>query len=63
VFVDGAFVPELSDLAGLGAGLTIRPMAEALAQGDALVTKYLGKVVKTDDVAVALTHRLMGDAW
>src|SRR5213596_1730167 len=30
VFVDGAFVPELSDLAGLGAGLTIRPMAEAL---------------------------------
>jgi len=32
-------VPELSDLAGLGAGLTIRPMAEALPQGDALVTK------------------------
>src|SRR5436190_10501826 len=47
VFVDGAFVPELSDLAGLGAELTIRPMAEALAQGDALVAKYLGKVIKT----------------
>ena len=27
VFVDGAFVPELSDLADLSKGLTIRPMA------------------------------------
>ena len=61
VFVDGAFVPELSDLVGLSAGLTIRPMAEALTQGDALVTKYLGKVVKTEDVAVALNTAFMGD--
>jgi Fe-S cluster assembly protein SufD len=61
VFVDGAFVPELSDLAGLSAGLTIRPMADALAQGDALVTRYLGKVIKTDDVAVALNTAFMGD--
>src|SRR6266705_6692767 len=34
VFVDGAFVPELSDLAGLEPGLTIRSMAQALAAGD-----------------------------
>ena len=35
VFVDGAFVPELSDLADLETGLTIRSMAQALAAGDA----------------------------
>src|SRR6266536_1794759 len=34
VFVDGALVPELSDLAGLEAGLTIRSTAQALAAGD-----------------------------
>src|SRR5262245_54994915 len=34
VFVDGAFVPELSDLADLEAGLSIRSMAQALAAGD-----------------------------
>ncbi len=61
VFVDGAFVPEMSDLAKLETGLTVRPMAEALAQGDALVTRHLGKVVKTDDVAVALNTAFMGD--
>src|SRR3989440_386426 len=33
VFVDGAFVPELSDLAALEAGLTIRSTAQALAAG------------------------------
>src|SRR6202048_82567 len=37
VFVDGAFTPELSDLASLPPGLAICPMAEALAQGDPLV--------------------------
>src|SRR6266705_3205641 len=54
VFVDGAFVAELSDLDGLERGLTISSMAQALAAGDALVTAHLGKVVPTDDVAVAL---------
>ena len=61
VFVDGAFVPELSDLASLDAGLTVRPMAQALAAGDALVTRHLGKVIKTDDPAVALNTAFMGD--
>src|SRR2546421_4259056 len=33
VFVDGAFAPELSDLAPLEPGLTIQTMSQALAQG------------------------------
>jgi Fe-S cluster assembly protein SufD len=61
VFVDGAFVPELSDTAGLEAGLTIRTMAQALQTGDALLTTHLGKVVASDDPAVALNTALMGD--
>jgi Fe-S cluster assembly protein SufD len=61
VLVDGAFVPELSDLAGLEAGLTIRSMAQALTSGDAAVTERLGKVVPTDNIAVALNTAFMGD--
>jgi Fe-S cluster assembly protein SufD len=61
VFVDGAFVPELSDLAGLEPGLTIRSMAQALAGSDPQVTAVLGKLVPTDDVAVALNTAFMGD--
>jgi Fe-S cluster assembly protein SufD len=61
VFVDGAFVPELSDLAALEAGLTIRSTAQALAAGDPHVAAHLGKVVPSDDVAVALNTALMGD--
>jgi len=61
VVVDGVFVPELSDLAGLEAGLTIRSMAQALAEGDPRVLGHLGKVVPTADVAVALNTAFMGD--
>jgi Fe-S cluster assembly protein SufD len=61
VFVDGAFVPELSDLAGLERGLTLRSMSEALTAGDTLIDAHLGKVVATDDVAVALNSAFMGD--
>ncbi len=60
VFADGAFVPELSDVTALEAGLTIRSMAEALAAGDPLVAAHLGKVVDGDGV-VALNTALMGD--
>ena len=60
VFVDGAFAPELSDLAP-EAGLTIGSMAEALAKGDALVAAHVGKTFETDDAAVALNTALMGD--
>jgi Fe-S cluster assembly protein SufD len=61
MLVDGTFVPELSDLAALETGLSIRSMAAALAEGDALVTAHLGKVVATDDVAVSLNTAFMGD--
>ena len=60
-FVDGAFVPELSDVKDLSAGLTIRPMAQALAANDPLVNRYLGQVIATDDPAVALNTAFMGD--
>jgi Fe-S cluster assembly protein SufD len=61
VFVDGMLVPEFSDLAGLEPGLTIRSTAQALAAGDPAVATYLGKVVPTDDIAVALNTAFMGD--
>ena len=61
VFVDGAFVRELSDLAALEPGLSIRSMAQALAADDPIVTAQLGKVVPTDNVAVALNTAFMGD--
>ena len=60
VFVDGAFVPELSDLTP-EAGLTIGSMAEALTKGDALVATHVGKTIATEDVGVALNTALMGD--
>jgi Fe-S cluster assembly protein SufD len=62
VFVDGAFVPELSEVDDLSEGLSIRPMAAALAAGDPLVLAHLGKVVPmVDDPAVSLNTALMGD--
>ena len=61
VLVDGAFVPELSDLAGLEPGLAIGSLARALAAGDDAVAAHLGKIVPTDDVAVALNTAFMGD--
>jgi Fe-S cluster assembly protein SufD len=61
VLVDGVLVPELSDLAALEPGLRIRSMAQALAAGDAAVVQRLGRLVPTDDVAVALNTAFMGD--
>ena len=60
VFVDGAFVPELSDLTA-EPGLAISSMAQALANGDPLVTTHLGNTFPTSDVAVSLNTALMGD--
>jgi Fe-S cluster assembly protein SufD len=59
-FVDGAFVPELSDLTA-EPGVTITSMADALAKGGALVTKHVGKVNAAKDPALALNTALMGD--
>jgi Fe-S cluster assembly protein SufD len=62
VFVDGAFVAELSDLAGLEQGVSIRSMAQALSSGDPLIDRHLGKVVAVDgDPALALNTAFMGD--
>jgi Fe-S cluster assembly protein SufD len=61
VFVDGAFVPELSDVANLSSGLTVRSLADALTDGDPLLTTHLGKLAPAGDVAVALNTALMGD--
>ena len=62
VFVDGAFVEELSELSGLENGLTIRSMAQALAADDPLVATHLGKVVPPDgDSAIALNTAMMTD--
>jgi len=62
VFVDGAFVAELSDLADLSPGLRIRSMAQALAAGDPLVEANLGKVVPAErEGVVELNTALMRD--
>ena len=62
VFVDGTFVPELSDLKNLSSGLTIRSMAAALMAGDPLVVAHLGKVVPAEhDGVIALNTALMRD--
>jgi Fe-S cluster assembly protein SufD len=61
VLVDGAFVPELSDLAALDPGLTIVPMARALAAGDPQVVRLIGTVAPIDDIAAALNTAFMGD--
>jgi Fe-S cluster assembly protein SufD len=61
VFVDGAFVPELSDLAALEPGLAVGSLAAALAADDADLTAHLGKLAPASDVAVALNTAMMGD--
>jgi Fe-S cluster assembly protein SufD len=62
VFVDGAFVRELSDVEGLEPGLRIGSMAQALAAGDPLITTHLGRVVPgQQDVALALNTAFMND--
>jgi Fe-S cluster assembly protein SufD len=61
VFVDGAFVPELSDLRDLEPGLAVKSLAEALAAADPVLDARLGKLAPANDAAVALNTALMGD--
>jgi Fe-S cluster assembly protein SufD len=61
VFVDGAFVPELSDLREMEAGLVVSSLALALTEGDPVVAARLGKLAPANDTAVALNTALMGD--
>jgi Fe-S cluster assembly protein SufD len=61
VLLNGAFVPELSDLAGLEAGLKIVPLAHALAEGDKL-TERIGALAPTDyDAPFALNTAFLSD--
>jgi Fe-S cluster assembly protein SufD len=59
--VDGSYVAELSDLAGLETGLVVRSMAEALALDEPLLSQALGPMVPADDPALALNTALAGD--
>jgi Fe-S cluster assembly protein SufD len=61
VFVDGAFVPELSDVTGLEPGLSVGSLADALSDGDPTLALHLGKLAPASDAAVALNTALMGD--
>jgi Fe-S cluster assembly protein SufD len=61
VFVDGAFVAELSDVAALEPGLSVDSLADALSNGDPALTAHLGKLAPASDAAVALNTALMGD--
>jgi len=61
VFVDGAFVPELSDLGELEPGLVVGSLAQALTEGDPVAAARLGKLAPANDAAVALNTALMGD--
>ena len=62
VFVDGALVPELSDLAALERGLKISSLADALGRGSPNVATRLGTAGPAEsDVAYALNTAFMGD--
>ena len=61
VFVDGAFVAELSDIAALEPGLAVGSLAAALSANDPALAAHLGKLAPASDVAVALNTALMGD--
>jgi Fe-S cluster assembly protein SufD len=61
VILNGTFMTELSDLAGLEAGLVIRSMADALSLDEPLLSQGLGAMVPADDPAFALNTALAGD--
>lgn len=62
VIVDGSFVPELSDLAGLEKGLSIQPLSAALAAGKAdIVNPHGAPFSMNADAAVVLNAAFMSD--
>lgn len=58
--VNGAFAPDISDLANLEPGLTITSLVEALGSASPLVGQ-IGKTVPSTDAALALNTAFMGD--
>src|SRR6266478_9571501 len=62
VLVDGALVPELSDLAGLEPGLRVHSLADALGHGSPELTERLATAGPAEgDVAYELNTAFMGD--
>ena len=61
VLVNGAFVPELSDLKALESGLTVLPLARALAEGHKLTEKIGAIAPDTYDAALALNTAFLND--
>ena len=61
VFVDGAFAPELSDLAALETGLSIGSIARALASGDADIIARIGQIVADRRHGGCAQYRVHGD--
>lgn len=61
VLVDGAFVPALSDLAGLERGLSIKPLTAALAAGEAAFADMAVATQAAGDPMFALNAAMMSD--
>ena len=61
VMINGSFAADMSDLAGLEPGFTVRSMADALALDEPLLSQALGPTVPADDPALALNTALAGD--
>src|SRR5262245_6670157 len=60
VLVDGAYAPTLSQVSGLDKGVSIRPLREALAGGDAALQAQLFSL-DTSNPMVALNSALLTD--
>jgi len=61
VLVNGSFVPELSDLAGLEKKLTIVPLARALAEKHPLAARIAKLKPEKHDAALALNTAFLND--
>ncbi|MFG1461925.1 Fe-S cluster assembly protein SufD [Xanthobacter sp. DSM 24535] len=59
--VDGAFAPTLSDLEGLEAGVTIRPLTAALAADEAVLSCDIGPVLPANEPTVLLNTAFAAD--
>ena len=62
VFEDGVFRPEFSELQALPQGVTVKPLAHAVAHHPDLVQKHLGKLASgQEDALAALNTALITD--
>ena len=61
VFVNGRYAPHLSALDELPDGVKVLRLADAIAQGEELVTKHLGRTDSDDDAFSALNRAFIED--